>query len=71
MQKTKDQAAGTGLVRKPRCRMHGGTGNRCTGEVVDPDPRALQICPHHALQAALLLADAGAIRIQYAKVRSA
>lgn len=68
MTTTRDRAVGSSSVRAPRCRMVGGTGNRCTGEVVDPDPRALQICPRHALKAAQLLAEAGAIAITYANI---
>ncbi|WP_433699082.1 hypothetical protein [Nocardiopsis sp. CA-288880] len=30
------------------CRMTTARGNRCTGEPLDPDPKAVQICIRHA-----------------------
>jgi hypothetical protein len=52
--------------RKPRCRMRSRLDDRCQNEVVDDDPGAPQICVRHALEGARLLADAGAIRFQFA-----
>lgn len=50
--------------RKSRCRMRDRFDNPCTGEVIDPDPEAIQICPQHALRGAQLLAEHGAIQIK-------
>lgn len=58
------------MSRAARCRMLNRLNDRCPNEVVDPDPAAPQICARHALEGAQLLADAGAIRIQYATVTS-
>lgn len=52
--------------RKARCRMTNATSDRCSNEVIDPDPGAPQICPRHALEGAQLLADAGAITFRFA-----
>ena len=49
-----------------QCRYAKRTGERCTAEVIDPDPEAVQICPSHALRAAQLLAESGAIHIKAA-----
>lgn len=68
MRSSTNVATITATDRKPRCRMTNRLGDRCPNEVVDPDPAAPQICARHALEGARLLADAGAIRIQYANV---
>jgi hypothetical protein len=52
--------------RKARCRMTNGRLDRCPNEVIDTDPKAPQICARHALEGTQLLADAGAIRFQFA-----
>lgn len=54
--------------RKPRCRMINRLQNRCGNEVIDPDPAAPQFCAKHALEAAQLLADYGAIKIKFTDI---
>lgn len=71
MTMTKDRAVGASPVRTPRCRFRVQRDNPCPNEVIDADPKAMQICAHHALLAVQLLAEAGAIEITYAKVGSA
>jgi len=33
---------------RPQCRMTRSNGERCTGEALDRDPKAVQICMRHA-----------------------
>jgi hypothetical protein len=40
--------------------------DRCSNEAIDPDEATLAICATHALQAAQLLTEAGAITIKFA-----
>ncbi|GAA0347739.1 hypothetical protein NE235_10615 [Actinoallomurus spadix] len=51
--------------RQARCRYLKSSGNRCENPVADDDPNAVQLCPSHALRAAQLLAEHGAIKIQF------
>lgn len=51
--------------RAARCRMHDRLDNPCPNPVIDEDPNAIQICPSHALRAAQLLVEHGAITIAY------
>lgn len=55
--------------RKRRCRMLNRLSDRCSNEAVDSDEASLAICAAHALQAAQLLAEAGAITITFGKAR--
>lgn len=54
--------------RQPRCRMSDRLGDRCPNPSINDDIKAVQICARHALAAARLLAEAGAIQIRYADV---
>lgn len=39
------------------CRMTTTRGNRCTGEALDSDPKAVQICARHAAEVMQLISD--------------
>lgn len=52
--------------RAARCRYHNRLGDPCSNPVIDEDSNAIQLCPSHALRAAQLLVEKGAIAITYA-----
>jgi hypothetical protein len=68
--RTPNVASVASSAGQPRCRMSDRLGDRCTGLSIDEDVKAVQICARHALAAAKLLAEAGAIQIRYADVTS-
>ncbi|MDA2805726.1 hypothetical protein [Nocardiopsis suaedae] len=39
------------------CRVLTARGKRCTGEALDPDPKAIQICQRHAAEVMRLVTD--------------
>lgn len=43
--------------RVPRCRMLNRQLNRCPNPVLDPDPKAAQICVAHAARVMTLVAE--------------
>lgn len=55
-------------ARQPRCRMADRLGDRCPNPSINDDIKTVQICARHALAAANLLVEAGAIQIRYADV---
>ncbi|GAA4911394.1 hypothetical protein [Streptomonospora salina] len=42
---------------RAQCRMTNAKGDRCTGEALDPDPKAIQVCQRHAAEVMALIAD--------------
>ncbi|MFD0772628.1 hypothetical protein ACFQZ2_01680 [Streptomonospora algeriensis] len=42
---------------RAQCRMTTAKGERCTGESLDPDPKAVQVCQRHAAEVMALIAD--------------
>jgi hypothetical protein len=55
--------------RAARCRYHNRRDDPCPNPAIDGDPNAIQLCPSHALRAAQLLVEHGAITIRYASTR--
>lgn len=68
MTRTPNVATVASSAGQPRCRMVDRLGDRCPNPVVSEDIKVVQICPRHALEAARLLVEAGAIQIRYADV---
>lgn len=54
--------------RTARCRYHNRLDEPCPNPAIDDDPNTIRLCPAHALRAAQLLVEHGAITIKYANL---